>query len=135
MSWSAQTRRKSRRQYATSARQRRGRPCLAMAMPPRRSWKRSRRAQPEVAARAARTIHKMKAGLDTLKVIPIAAPQIGEEERQAVLAVLDSGQLAQGPTVEAFEHEFAQWCGVPHAVALNSRCGALHLLVVAQCIK
>ena len=55
--------------------------------------------------------------MDTLKMIPIAAPQMGEEERQAVLAVLDSGQLAQGPTVEAFEHEFARWCGVPHAVA------------------
>jgi perosamine synthetase len=77
----------------------------------------------------------MNFALDTLKMIPIAAPQMGEEERQAVLAVLDSGQLAQGPTVEAFEHEFARWCGVPHAVALNSGTAALHLLMLAHGIK
>jgi perosamine synthetase len=70
--------------------------------------------------------------LDTLKTIPIASPQIGEEERQAVLAVLDSGQLAQGPVVEAFESEFAAWCGVGHAVAVNSGTAALHLLMLAH---
>jgi perosamine synthetase len=73
--------------------------------------------------------------LDTLKAIPIAAPQIGEEERTAVLAVLDSGQLAQGPVVEAFESEFAKWCGARHAVAVNSGTAALHLLLLAHGIK
>jgi perosamine synthetase len=73
--------------------------------------------------------------LDTLKTIPIAAPQIGDEERQAVLAVLDSGQLAQGPVVEEFEREFAAWCGVSHAVAVNSGTAALHLLMLAHGIK
>jgi dTDP-4-amino-4,6-dideoxygalactose transaminase len=65
----------------------------------------------------------------------VAAPQIGEEERTAVLAVLESGQLAQGPVVEAFESEFAQWCGVRHAVAVNSGTAALHLLMLAHGIK
>jgi perosamine synthetase len=65
-------------------------------------------------------------------MIPIAAPQIGEEERRAVMAVLDSGQLAQGPVVEAFETEFAAWCGVRHAVAVNSGTAALHLLLLAH---
>jgi perosamine synthetase len=74
----------------------------------------------------------MKNTLDTLKMIPIASPQIGEEERQAVLAVLDSGQLAQGPVVEEFEREFARWCGVPFAVAVNSGTAALHLLLLAH---
>jgi len=74
----------------------------------------------------------MKADLETLKTIPIAAPQIGDEERSAVMAVLDSGQLAQGPVVEAFEREFAAWCGVRHAVAVNSGTAALHLLMVAH---
>jgi perosamine synthetase len=73
--------------------------------------------------------------LDTLKAIPIAAPQIGEEERAAVLAVLDSGQLAQGPVVAAFESEFAKWCGARHAVAVNSGTAALHLLLLAHGIK
>jgi len=73
--------------------------------------------------------------LDTLKTIPIAAPQIGEEERNAVLAVLESGQLAQGPVVEAFESEFAAWCGARHAVAVSSGTAALHLLLLAHGIK
>jgi len=73
--------------------------------------------------------------LDTLKTIPIAAPQMGDEERNAVLAVLDSGQLAQGPVVEAFEEEFARWCGVRHAVAVSSGTAALHLLVLAHGVK
>jgi len=72
--------------------------------------------------------------LETLKTIPIAAPQIGEEERQAVLAVLDSGHLAQGAVVEAFEREFATWCGVEHAVAVNSGTAALHLALMAHSI-
>ncbi len=74
----------------------------------------------------------MRPGLDTLKTIPIAAPQIGDEERQAVLAVLDSGQLAQGPVVEEFEREFARWIGVRNAVALSSGTAALHLLLLAH---
>ena len=74
----------------------------------------------------------MGAAVDTLKMIPIAAPQIGDEERRAVLEVLDSGQLAQGPVVEAFEREFAEWCGVPNAVAVTNGTAALHLLMLAH---
>lgn len=73
--------------------------------------------------------------MDTLKTIPVAAPQIGDEERQAVLAVLDSGQLAQGPVVEDFERSFAQWCGVSHAVAVSNGTAALHLLMLAHGVK
>ena len=73
--------------------------------------------------------------METLKTIPIAAPRLGEEERQAVLAVLDSGQLAQGPVVEAFEREFAAWCGAKHAIAVNSGTAALHLLMLAHGVK
>jgi len=74
----------------------------------------------------------MKADLETLKTIPIAHPQIGDEEKDAVMSVLESGQLAQGPVVESFEREFAAWCGVKHAVAVNSGTAALHLLMLAQ---
>jgi perosamine synthetase len=77
----------------------------------------------------------MGPGLDTMKTIPIAAPQIGEEERQAVLAVLDSGQLAQGPVVEDFELSFARWCGVGNAVAVTNGTSALHLLLLAHGVK
>jgi len=39
-------------------------------------------------------------------VIPIAKPLMGKEEKQAVLEVLDSGIIAQGPRVRAFEEAF-----------------------------
>jgi dTDP-4-amino-4,6-dideoxygalactose transaminase len=40
-------------------------------------------------------------------MIPIARPLIGEEEKVAVMAVLESGQLAQGSRVAEFEQRFA----------------------------
>jgi dTDP-4-amino-4,6-dideoxygalactose transaminase len=60
---------------------------------------------------------------------------MGEEEKQAVLAVLESGQLAQGPVAEAFEREFAAWCGAKHAIAVNSGTAALHLLMLAHGVQ
>jgi len=65
-------------------------------------------------------------------MIPIARPLIGKEEKQAVLAVLDSGMLAQGPQVKAFEEAFAVYCGVKYAVATSSGTTALHLALLAH---
>jgi len=65
-------------------------------------------------------------------VIPIARPLISDEEKQAVLQVLESGMLAQGPTVEAFERAFAELCGVDHAVATSSGTTALHVALLAH---
>ena len=48
-------------------------------------------------------------------MIPIAKPLIDQEEKQAVLEVLGSGMLAQGPRVRAFEDAFAGYA-VPQAV-------------------
>lgn len=65
-------------------------------------------------------------------MIPIAQPLMGEEEKQAVLEVLESGMLAQGPRVQAFEEAFAEMCGVAHAVATSSGTTALHLALLAH---
>ena len=40
-------------------------------------------------------------------MIYIAKPVIGPEEKQAVLEVMDSGIIAQGPKVKEFEEAFA----------------------------
>jgi dTDP-4-amino-4,6-dideoxygalactose transaminase len=66
------------------------------------------------------------------KMISIASPLIGEEEKQAVLQVLDSGMLAQGPRVAAFEEAFAAFCGVEHAIATSSGTTALHSALLAH---
>lgn len=65
-------------------------------------------------------------------MISIAKPLIGEEEKQAVLEVLDSGIIAQGPRVKAFEDAFAQMCGVNHAIATTSGTTALHVALLAH---
>ncbi len=64
-------------------------------------------------------------------MIPIARPFFGPEEERATADVLKSGWVAQGPTTAAFEREFADAVGVPHAIATSSCTTALHLAVVA----
>lgn len=65
-------------------------------------------------------------------MIPIARPAFGEDERRAVLEVLESGQLAQGPRVEAFEKRFAAYIGRRHGVAVSNGTAALHLALLAH---
>lgn len=65
-------------------------------------------------------------------MIPIASPQIGLEEREAVDRVLQSGIIAQGPEVAKFEEEFAKMCGVKHAVATSNGTTAGHLVMIAS---
>ena len=63
-------------------------------------------------------------------MIPIARPQMGEEEKQRVWEAMASGTLAQGPRVAEFEERFAEMVGVPHAVATSSGTTALHLALL-----
>ena len=64
--------------------------------------------------------------LRTMK-IPITKSLLGEEEENAVLEVLRSGWLVQGPKVAAFERMVAHYVGARHAVATSSCTTALHL--------
>lgn len=65
-------------------------------------------------------------------MIPIARPIIGEDEINAVTAVLKSGILAQGKKVEEFEEAFAGFIGTKYAVAVNSGTAALHIALLAH---
>ena len=68
----------------------------------------------------------------TQPFIPPARPLIGEEEIDAVAAVMRTGMIAQGPQVAAFEDEFvAALVPGTRAVAVNSGTSALHLGLLA----
>jgi len=65
-------------------------------------------------------------------MIPISKPYIGEEEKQLVMEVLNSGMLAQGQKVAALEKRFAEICNVKHAIATSSGTTALHMALLAH---
>lgn len=65
-------------------------------------------------------------------MISMAKPLMGEEEKQAVWEVLESGIIAQGPRVKAFEEAFATMCETRFAVATSSGTTALHVALLAH---
>ena len=67
--------------------------------------------------------------------VPIAKPDIGKDEIEAVLTTMRSGWVTQGKKVEEFEKSFARYCGVKHGVATNSGTAALHIALAALGIK
>jgi UDP-4-amino-4,6-dideoxy-N-acetyl-beta-L-altrosamine transaminase len=64
-------------------------------------------------------------------MIPYGRQEISEADIQAVVGVLRSDWLTQGPAVPAFEKAVADYCGAAHAVAANSGTSALHLACMA----
>lgn len=58
-------------------------------------------------------------------MIPYGMHQVTPEDKMAVLAALNSGQLAQGPLVEQFERALTTQCGAHFAVACSSGTAAL----------
>lgn len=66
-----------------------------------------------------------------LRKIPIARPSLGEEEAEAARRAILSGWITQGPEVAAFEEEFADYVGAPHACAVSNCTTALHLALHA----
>jgi len=66
-------------------------------------------------------------------MIRIAEPRIGDSERNAVLAVLESGQLTNGPMTKQLEVAFARDVSLTaEAVAVSSGTAALHLALLAH---
>lgn len=64
--------------------------------------------------------------------IPVARPYIGVEEEQAVIDVLRSGWVTQGPRVAEFEEKFSDYIGCDYSVAVSSCTTALHLALLAS---
>ncbi len=56
---------------------------------------------------------------------------IKDEIDAAIQRVVDSTSFILGPDVRAFEEEFARFCGVQHAVGVDSGTAALHLAFLA----
>ncbi|AXV06424.1 UDP-4-amino-4-deoxy-L-arabinose--oxoglutarate aminotransferase [Euzebya pacifica] len=65
------------------------------------------------------------------RMIHLSSPIIGPEERDAVLRVMVSGMLAQGPEVAAFEEEFSAHVDGRPCVAVSAGTTGLHLGMLA----
>ena len=65
----------------------------------------------------------------------LAASTWGEEEREAILAVLDSGRFTMGSQVAAFEEAFARYHGRKYGVMVNSGSSANLVAIAALCYK
>ncbi len=66
-----------------------------------------------------------------MPMIPYGRQSISDDDIQAVVDVLRSDFLTQGPAVPAFERALAAQCGAVEAVAVNSATSALHLACLA----
>ena len=64
-------------------------------------------------------------------MIPYGRQSVSEEDIQAVVKVLRSDWLTQGPEIEAFEAALAAYCGAPHAAAVSNATSALHIACLA----
>lgn len=64
-------------------------------------------------------------------MIPYGRQSISEQDIAAVVAVLRSDWITQGPAIAAFEQGLAAYCGAPHAVAVANATAALHIACLA----
>jgi len=68
-------------------------------------------------------------------MLPLSVDTWGSEERKAIERVMDSGRYTMGAEVEAFEKEYADYCGSKYCVAVNSGSSANLLMVAAWTLR
>ncbi|ALO41447.1 UDP-4-amino-4,6-dideoxy-N-acetyl-beta-L-altrosamine transaminase [Pseudoalteromonas phenolica] len=64
-------------------------------------------------------------------MIPYGKQHIDQDDINAVVEVLNSDYLTQGPRVPQFEGKVAEYCNAKYAVAVNSATSALHIACLA----
>ena len=69
------------------------------------------------------------------KIIPYGRHHITEEDIQAVIDVLKSDWLTQGPKITEFEAAFSDYIGCKYAVAVSNGTAALHLCTMALLVE
>jgi len=70
-----------------------------------------------------------------MKYIPYSRQCIYSDDIQAVIDVLKSDYITQGPKVDEFEGKVAFYCGAKFAVAVSSGTAALHIACLASGLK
>ncbi|NTW34070.1 MAG: aminotransferase class I/II-fold pyridoxal phosphate-dependent enzyme, partial [Bacteroidetes bacterium] len=73
--------------------------------------------------------------MNYMKTIPYGRQHITDEDIQAVVDVLRSDYLTQGPNVKKFEDAFADYIGAKYAIAVSNGTAALHLCALALGVK
>src|SRR5574344_1792803 len=68
-------------------------------------------------------------------VIPYARQDIDENDIEAVIKVLKSDYLTQGPAIKNFEDKVASYVGATYAVAVSNATLGLHIAVMAAGLK
>lgn len=63
--------------------------------------------------------------------VPYGRQSISDEDIQAVVNVLRSDWLTQGPAIKQFEQAVADYCGARYTIAVNSATSALHIACLA----
>lgn len=67
--------------------------------------------------------------------MPLAVSTWGEEEKQALLDVIESGMFTMGRKVSEFEKEYADWVNTKYSVMVNSGSSANLLMVAAYTLR
>jgi len=67
-----------------------------------------------------------------MKSISYGRQNINQEDINAVIDVLHSDFLTQGPKIKEFENAFAQYVHAKYAVAVSNGTSALHLCMLAE---
>ena len=69
------------------------------------------------------------------RIIPYSCQNIDDADIEAVVNVLQSEMLTQGPAIPIFENSLSQLVGSKYAVATNSATSALHISCLALGVK